>query len=225
MENGCGIFPCDGLRSGSFCACSGALTNPLKKCRDSRGFPKSSLWLGDGFRWVLESSWCAGLWGTGLFLCLVISESRSVGEMEERRCGGSQCCSFLPLVCPLFLGCGMRAALQPPKPLQGGCSSSCVPGDLLDVAGLLREEHNRLLSCDAALWAQFDWGVPNLWGMREWGSHEPNSAEGSELLAGSGRTCSDVVLLPAIQLGRDVPALPALPALGSAPGLGPLHCP
>lgn len=78
VENGCGIFPCDGLRSGSFCACSGALTNPLKKCRDSRGFPKSSLWLGDGFRWVLESSWCAGLWGTGLFLCLVISESRSV---------------------------------------------------------------------------------------------------------------------------------------------------
>lgn len=48
--------------------------------------------------------------------------------------------------------------------------------------------------------------------MRQWDNQEPNPAEGSELLAGSGGTCSDVVLLTAIQLGRDVPALPALPA-------------
>lgn len=39
--------------------------------------------------------------------------------------------------------------------------SSCVPGDLLGVARLLREQHNRLLSCDAASWAQFDWGSRN----------------------------------------------------------------
>lgn len=68
--------------------------------------------------------------------------------MEERRCGGSRCCSFLPLVCPVFLERGVRAALQPPKALQGDRSSSCVPGDLLGVAGLLRERHNR---CRAAM--------------------------------------------------------------------------
>lgn len=43
-----------------------------------------------------------------------------------------------------------------PKPLQGGCSSSSVPRDLLVV---LREQHNRLLSCDAGPWAHFDWAV------------------------------------------------------------------
>lgn len=63
VENGCGIFPCDGLRSGSFCACSRALTNPLKKCCDSRGFPKSSLCLRDGFRWVLGEQLVLGALG------------------------------------------------------------------------------------------------------------------------------------------------------------------
>lgn len=48
--------------------------------------------------------------------------------------------------------------------------------------------------------------------MREWGDHESNPAEGSELLAGPGGPRCDTALLPAIPLGRDVPALPALPA-------------
>lgn len=70
VENGCGIFfPCDVLHSGSFCACSRALKNLLKKRYDSRGFPKSSWCFREGFRWVLESSRCAGLGGPGAVLC------------------------------------------------------------------------------------------------------------------------------------------------------------
>lgn len=64
VENGCGIFS---LRSGSCRACSRALTNILKECCDSRGFPESSLCLREGFRWVWESSRSAGSGGQGCF--------------------------------------------------------------------------------------------------------------------------------------------------------------
>lgn len=53
VENGCGIFfPCDGLSSGSFCACSRQAAI-LQKCCDSRGVPKEQLvlerWVSVGF--------------------------------------------------------------------------------------------------------------------------------------------------------------------------------
>lgn len=96
-----------------------------------------------------------------------------------------------------------------PKAFQRGCSSFCAPGHLLDVPGLLRErQHNRLRSCDAAPCAHFDWGAPNFWGMRE----RAQPRKRVRILGGSGASHSDIVLLRAIHLGRDVPALPALPA-------------